>query len=131
MPGGRSGGAPGKLIAVARAWAGGRGGAQARADDAASDGAVLPDWMVKRAATDVIEIDEEDGNVVALFMSLDTQWRMHAMTGARLGLDYAAIKPAAELFGFALSPAVMGDLRVMEIAALNEFADQARRSARA
>lgn len=86
--------------------------------------------MAKRVTADVIEIGEEDGNVVALFMSLDTQWRVHPMTGSRLGIDYGAIKPTAELFGLSIDAGIMADLRVMEIAALNEYAEQARRSTR-
>ncbi len=86
--------------------------------------------MAARAVMDVVEIGEEDGNVVALFMSLDTQWRVHPMTGTRLGIDYGAIRATADLFGLTVDAGVMADLRVMEIAALNEYAEQARRSAR-
>jgi len=117
----------GKLTAVARAWAGGRGGNKGRDDDALTQHADLPDWITRRAAESVVEISEEDAVVVGLFMSLDTQWRFHAMTGMRLGLDYPSIRPTADLLGIAIDPAMMGDLRAMELAALEEFAKAARK----
>lgn len=127
MPRGRAGEAAGKLKAVARAWAGGRGGKVERADDVVTQNAILPKWMERDAVeAAAIEIPADDAAAVGLFMALDTQWRHHAMTGQRLGIDYAAIRPTAELVDIAVTPQVMADLRVMEIAALNELA-KARR----
>lgn len=78
--------------------------------------------MASRVEDTVIEIREDDQDIVALFMALGTQWRVHPMSGQRLGLDYAVIRPTAELLGFAINPAVMSDLRAMEGAALDEWA---------
>lgn len=86
--------------------------------------------MESRARDAVIEIVEDDQDIVALFMALGTQWRVHPMSGYRLGLDYAAIRPTAELLGFAINPAIMADLRAMEGAALDEWARKASREAR-
>lgn len=44
------------------------------------------------------------------------------MSGTRIGIDYAAVRPTAELLGLPVDTDVMGDLRVMEMAALDEFA---------
>lgn len=92
--------------------------------------AELPDWMLARAEEEAIEIDEKDADVVALFMSLDTQWRVHPMSGARLGLDYGAVRATAELFDIAMPAGMASDLRVMEIAALEQMAADSRRTGR-
>lgn len=60
-------------------------------------------------------------------MALDTQWRFHAMSGMRLGLDYPSIRPTADLLGIAIDPEMMSDLRAMELAALDEFAKAQRK----
>ena len=79
--------------------------------------------MVRRKAkADEICIHVEDADTVALFFALDTQWRRHAMTGDRLGLDYAAIQPTAALYAFEMTPRRMAQLRRMEIAATTEWA---------
>lgn len=98
-----------------------------REDDAASQAMILPDWMEKRADAQIVEIAEEDAQLVALFLALRTQWRWHPMIGQRLGIEYAAIAPTAQLLGIALTPAMMTDLREMENAALDEFARGAKR----
>lgn len=56
--------------------------------------------------------------VVELFFALSTQWRVHPMTGTRLGIDYQAIEPAARLVGVDMTPARFADLQLMEGAAL-------------
>lgn len=124
---------PGKLRAVARAWASGRGGRKERADDKITQSAVLPDWILEREAAQrdsEIEFADGDADSVGLFMALDTQWRWHPMVGARLGIDYSAVRPTAELLGIALDPARMTDLRLMEAAALDELAKIAARERR-
>lgn len=126
MPRGHAGAPPGKLKAVARAWATGRGGGGAKDDDVATQNAELPDWLVQRRAPDMVEIAEADANTAALFLALDTQWRRHPMTGQRLGLDYAAIAPTAMLCGFTVDPDIMADIRSMEMAALSALARASR-----
>ena len=89
--------------------------------------------MLEREATQrdsEIEFADGDADSVGLFMALDTQWRWHPMVGARLGIDYSAVRPTAELLGIALDPARMTDLRLMEAAALDELAKIAARERR-
>ena len=116
------------MKAVAAAWAGGRGGSRIREDDAASQAMILPEWMEHRADDQLVEIAEEDADVVALFFALNTQWLRHPMSGQRMGLDYRAITPTAELLDIAVTPSLLPDLQVMEAAAMDEFARAARRS---
>lgn len=89
---------------------------------------IFPDWMEKRIEEEraMIELSEDEGQSFALFAALDTQWQRHAMTGMRLGLDYGQIEPAARMLKIEMTPARFMDLRVMEAAALNEFARAAR-----
>ena len=66
--------------------------------------------------------------MLGLFFALDTQWRKVALVGfgggaiLMTGLDYAAIRPTAELSGITLTPQLFKDLRVMEAAAIKEAA---------
>ena len=63
----------------------------------------------------VIEMGEEDeGPAIGLFFSLDTQWKTAGLAGVRTGLDYNAIRPAAEMLGIELTPRIFLDLRLME-----------------
>lgn len=89
---------------------------------------IFPDWMEKRIEDEraQIELSDDEGQSFALFVALDTQWQRHAMTGLRLGLDYGQIEPAARMLGIAMTPVRFMDLRLMEAAALNEFARAAR-----
>lgn len=87
------------------------------ADDVVTKQTQLPDRFRAPPAAE-IEIAERDVDTVALFMTLDTQWRRHPFTGDRIGLDYAAIKPAADLAGIAITPDTLPGLRVMEDEAL-------------
>jgi len=59
--------------------------------------------------------------VVQLFLALSTQWRVHPMAGARLGLEYGAVRQTADMLGIAVTPDLFDDLRVMEGAALAAF----------
>lgn len=121
MPCGPRGDQAGKLRAVARAWATGRGGGQASDDDAltAAVAAELARRGARRGATAAtIEVAPDEVDAVGLFMALGTQWRWHAMVGQRLGLVYEAIAPAAAALGIALTPSLFADLRTMEGAAL-------------
>ena len=63
---------------------------------------------------------------VRAFLSVTTQWRYVARSEGRLvatGLDYAAVKPGFKLAGIEMTPALWGDVRIVENgarAALNE-----------
>lgn len=91
----------------------------------------MPSWLEKQRAEDVLhEVPVEDSAIVTLFFALDTQWRRHAMSGVRIGIDYAAIRPTAELYQIELSSELMADIRMMEAAALAQFADSEKHRAR-
>ena len=94
-----------------------------------TQGAILPDWMAERlSAPDptAIDVPVADADVVALFFALDTQWRVHPMTGERVGLDFTAVRPTAELGGYEVGPSLLADLKAMEGAALDCWAERAR-----
>lgn len=118
------------MKAVATRWASGRGGGSAPADDAATGAAAAA--IAARAARrgardgDVVEIGPDEADAASLFLSLGSQWRLHAFSGTRLGLDYVAVPATAAMLGITLTPAIFGDLRVMEDAALAAFAAAAR-----
>ncbi|QPS18370.1 DUF1799 domain-containing protein [Sphingomonas paucimobilis] len=59
--------------------------------------------------------DEVD--VVTLFMALTSQWRFHAM-GGRLGIEYAAVRPTADMLEIVMTTSLFLDLQMMERAAL-------------
>lgn len=59
---------------------------------------------------------------MALFFALDTQWRRAGMSGERLGIDYGAVEPTARMMGVEMTPLRLSDLRIMEAAALEQFA---------
>lgn len=79
-----------------------------------------------RAADADVEIHRDDAGIVALFFALDTQWRRHPFSGQLAGLDYAAIKPTAELACIEVTPATLPGLRAMEQAALATLAEAAK-----
>lgn len=93
--------------------------------------AIMPQWMLDRlAGTDdrpgEIILAPDEARSFSLFAALGTQWDRHAMTGARLGLRYDVIRPTAENMGLDFSPSMFADIRLMEAAALAEFARAAR-----
>ncbi len=99
-----------------------------RGEDAATQASDLPQWLSGRAvATEQVSIVPEDRSLVALFFALDTQWHHHPLAGVRMGINYAAITPTAEIMGISMTPAMLFDLRIMESAALSAFARKARR----
>jgi hypothetical protein len=57
-----------------------------------------------------------------LFFALSSQWRLHALSGARLGIDYSAVPATAAMLDIEMTPGLFGDLRDMEGAALAAFA---------
>lgn len=89
----------------------------------------MPEWMKKRLAgtsdsPGEIDIAPDEVDALNLFLSLQTQWHCHAMTGTRLGLIYDAIEPTSRMAGIgAVSPLLFGDLQAMEAAALSAFAE--------
>ncbi len=64
-----------------------------------------------------MEIGPDDADVVTLFMALTSQWRFHAM-GGRLGIEYAAVRPTADMLAIAVTTDLFLDLQMMERAAL-------------
>lgn len=58
-----------------------------------------------------------------LFLSCQTQWRAFGVGVSIiwLGLDYQAVRAAAEMMGMETSPTLFADLRVMESAATLEL----------
>lgn len=85
--------------------------------------AEYPKWMQQRieADSDVLELAPDEAEAFSLFLSLGTQWNRHPLTGARIGIDYAAIHPTADMLQIETSPAMLLDLRIMEDEALSEF----------
>ncbi|MGE4321766.1 MAG: DUF1799 domain-containing protein [Sphingobium sp.] len=86
--------------------------------------AILPDWMERRIAdqSDTIELAPDEATAFSLFAALGTQWTRHAMTGLRLGIDYSVIPATAQMMDIVMTPGLLLDLRIMESAALDEFA---------
>ena len=74
------------------------------------------------ATEEPVELAPDEAEAVGLFFALDTQWRRHAMTGSRLGLDYASIEPTARMLSVPMRPQLLSDLRAMEGAALEVLA---------
>lgn len=89
---------------------------------------IMPKWMENRVALDEaqIELSRDEGDSLAVFLAMDTQWQRHAMTGLRLGLDYSQIEPTARMLGIEMSAQRFLDLRAMEDAALAQFAKAAK-----
>lgn len=70
----------------------------------------------------------EDNRAAAeLFLALSTQWRTAGMDGVPTGLDYAAIPATARMRATKMTPALFADIRLMEHAALDAWAEQRRR----
>ena len=91
--------------------------------------AQYPAWMEERMKSDsnMLELAPDEARAVSLFIALDTQWDRHAMTGVRLGIDYSRIPAVAQMMDIAMTPALLMDIRIMEGAALGEYAKAARR----
>jgi hypothetical protein len=90
-------------------------------NDALTQAAVLPKRSA-RSADGPIELVQDEADPLSVFMALDTQWRWHAMAGARLGLDYAAIPQVAAMLGIEMTPRLFIDLKAMEAEALAVWA---------
>lgn len=110
------------MKAVARIWAGRRGGGQSTAGDPLTEAAA--DQLRARFgfSDDEIFIDVSDEPVIRLFYSMATQWRFDPLSGRRLGIDYSAVPATAQMLGVQMSPDRFHDMRVMEAEALNVLA---------
>ncbi|MGW8138971.1 DUF1799 domain-containing protein [Sphingomonas zeae] len=64
-----------------------------------------------------MEIGPDEVDVVTLFMALTSQWRFHAM-GGRLGIEYTAVRPTADMLEIMMTTGLFLDLQMMERAAL-------------
>lgn len=116
----------GKLKALAQQWASGRSKSSDDSDFAKEcrafgiDPAAL-DWKEVRPA-DKIRIWPDMVDSVALFFALATQWiwASGGMAGAwRVGINYQAIEPTAQLSGLSVTPTVFEDIRTLEQEALS------------
>ncbi len=92
--------------------------------------AILPEWLrgrlARESAAASIEIAPDELAPVSLFLACATQWRRRAMTGQRMGLDYAAVPATAGMLDMRMTPALFADLRHMEDAALDALAEAGR-----
>lgn len=61
-----------------------------------------------------VEVWPECVASVELFLALATQWRIEPMSGAVLGLDYAAARAAMDMMGIDDRRQAFEDLRIME-----------------
>lgn len=116
----------GKLKAVARRWASGRGGRAARSDDALTAASPRPAWRARVDDAEAIELPGDDAEAAGLFLALDTQWSWHPMVGARIGLKYEAVPAIAGMMGIEMTPRRFADLKSMEAEALATFASSRR-----
>lgn len=79
---------------------------------------------------DVVRVWPENLESVLLFFDLRTQWLRAGMDGARVGLDYKAAHQELEGRRVLDHEPFMRDLRVMELAAMEVFGEQAERRMR-
>lgn len=78
--------------------------------------------LAQERESEAFEIHPDNVEAVALFLQLKTQWRIvaGATRAVHLGIVYASIPVVMDLLGVPLErrPALFGELRVMEYAAL-------------
>lgn len=77
---------------------------------------LLAQLQAQAADDEAFEVWAENKDAVVLFLALSTQWRRDS--GARTGLDYAAIGPAARYSRIRMTPELFHDLQVMEASAI-------------
>jgi len=89
---------------------------------------VLPERFTSgpRPGADDIEIHVDDVPVFSLFLAMGTQWHRHPFTGMRTGLDYAQVRPTADLAEIEIAPGLLPKLQAMELAAIEAFAEAAK-----
>lgn len=115
----------GKLEKLARQWASGRSKSTEtdEFDEECRKFGIDPEaarWG-DSAPTGDVPIWPDMQDAVALFFTLSTQWRWTGagMAGAfRTGLDYSVLEPTARAAGLEMTPALFGDIRVLEREAL-------------
>lgn len=91
----------------------------------------MPEWLQQRllgtaTSPGEVHIAPDEVPILGLFLSLGTQWRWCPISARRLGLDYAAIEPAARMQSTEMTPRLFRDLRLMEQAALDAFMESAK-----
>ncbi len=69
------------------------------------------------------EVLPENWPAAELFLVCATQWRVAGMSGIPIGLDYAGVRAALAMMRRRPTPELFDDLREMEIAAINAFAE--------
>lgn len=76
---------------------------------------------LEEASGPPIEVWPDNMASVQVFIDLSTQWRRAGMTGAKCGLDYAALPPIFAIRGVPKKQwsAIFDDVRVMEDAVLS------------
>ncbi len=67
------------------------------------------------------EVHPDNHRAVRLFIAASSQWRFSH--GMPLGLDYAGMAVCARALGFRLARQLMGQIQVMEAAALEKMAE--------
>lgn len=105
--------------------------------DAAAFGAPPEILAQLRAAADdddAVEIHHDNADAFVLFDALGSQWRTCAAgsDGAmmRTGLDYGVVESAARMLEIAAGADLFWRLRVLEAAAISEWADKMKHEAR-
>lgn len=76
-------------------------------------------WTAADLERDPIEVWPDCWDSVDAFFAMSTQWRV-GPSGA-VGLDYNVLPWVLQQIGLDDVPAVFADLRIMELAALNEM----------
>lgn len=80
-----------------------------------------------------IVVEPENWHAACVFEAMRTQWRItplggqHASVMVRTGLDYGVLPVVAGGLGITIDGALLGALRVMEQAAAEVMAEQAKR----
>ena len=78
------------------------------------------------AAPESLEIWPENEPAVTAFQALETQWRYHPTAGTHTGLIWSSVDRIVRDLGFKKRRAVRADVRLMELAALDEMRKQER-----
>lgn len=94
--------------------------------DEAAIATELAKFPVEQPPALALDADDE-GASACLFVALGTQWRTAGMSGIATGLDYAAIRPTADLIGVTLDERRFLDLRTMEAEAIKVMAERQRK----